>query len=63
MNLIFLKKGYPPAIIKKEERRTYLASLSKADGGDLHPFLTFVADSLINTQQLIIEELMKKQNA
>jgi Fic family protein len=60
MNMILIKKGYPPAIIKKEDRRQYLVSLSKADEGNIYPFVNFVGNSLINTQQLIIEELKKK---
>jgi Fic family protein len=59
MNMIFIKKGYPPAIIKKEDRRQYLVSLSMADEGDLCPFVTFVANSLMNTQEIIVEELNK----
>ena len=57
MNLILIKKGYPVAIIKNENRRKYLASLNQADNGDMDPFLTLMAGSLIDTMHLIIEEL------
>jgi Fic family protein len=60
MNMIFIKKGYPPAIIRKEDRRQYLVSLSEADRGDISPFVGFVANSLIATQKVIVEELKKK---
>lgn len=58
MNLILIKKAYPPAIIRCEQRRQYLASLNQADKGDIQPFLIFVAKSLINTQKIILENLL-----
>lgn len=63
MNMILIKKGYPPAIIKKEDRRQYLVSLSMADKGDMWPFVTFVANSLITTQKVIAEELSLLQKS
>jgi len=61
MNMILIKKGYPPAIIKKEDRRRYLVFLSQADRGDIIPFVVFVANSLVTTQKAIFEELKKKE--
>jgi len=57
MNLIFMKKGLPPAVIRNEQRRNYLHTLAAADKGDLSPFVCFVAESLVNTQKIILEEL------
>ena len=57
MNLILIKKGYPVAIIKNENRRKYLDSLNQADNGDMDPFLTLMAGSLIDTVHVIVEEL------
>jgi Fic family protein len=57
MNLIFMKKGLPPAVIRKEQRRNYLQTLAAGDKGDLSPFVNFVAQSLVNTQKIIMEEL------
>jgi len=54
MNIILIKKGYPPAIIKNAQRRQYLATLNQADNGNLQPFLLFVANALINTQKIIL---------
>ena len=56
MNLVFLKKQYAPAIIKTEQRRAYLEALSVADAGNLGPFTELVARSLLNTQQIILED-------
>jgi len=57
MNLILIKNAYPPAIIRMTERRLYLNTLSQADKGDLKPFYSFIANSLIKTQELILENL------
>jgi len=57
MNLILIKKGYPVAIIKNENRRKYLESLHQADKGDINPFLKFMATSLIDTENIIFQEL------
>ena len=57
MNLIFIKKRLPPAVIRNERRRLYLDTLAKADKGDLEPFVRFVGESLVSTQKVIIEAL------
>lgn len=43
LNLILMRAGYPPIVIKMEERRTYLEALEKADKGDKEPFYLFIA--------------------
>ena len=57
MNHIFMKKVLPPAVIRKEQRRNYLQTLAAGDNGDLSPFVSFVAQSLVNTQKIILEAL------
>lgn len=57
MNLILIKKGFPPAVIKNEERRVYLDTLAQADKGNLGPFVTFVGKSLIATQEAMVKDL------
>lgn len=57
MNLILIKKGYPPAIIRNEDQRKYLESLSQADRGNIQPFLELAARSLINTQKTILKDI------
>jgi len=57
MNLILIKKGYPPAIVKVEKRRAYLNALSEGDRGNLIPFVELMADSLIATQEMILDDL------
>lgn len=45
MNLLFIRCGYPPIIIKKEERAQYYKVLQIANEGDIRPFYRFIAQS------------------
>lgn len=45
-NLYLMKKGYPPIIIQKEERKKYYSALKKADHGNLSEFATFIAQAM-----------------
>lgn len=54
MNLILMRGGYPPAIIKMEKRSEYLAALSEADAGELEKFILFVGESLLESIDLYI---------
>jgi Fic family protein len=56
MNLILIEKHYAPAVIKKEQRRAYLETLGWADAGNLGPFAELVGRSLLNTQQIILQD-------
>lgn len=44
MNLILMRAGYPPIVIRTEERRRYLEALESADRGDRDPFDIFVGE-------------------
>jgi Fic family protein len=57
MNLILIEKGFPPTIIKNENRRKYIEALSEADKGNLNKFAEFVAEACIDTQQSVLEYL------
>jgi len=48
-NLLLIRLGYPPAIIRKGERARYLESLRKADGGDPGPLGEFLARAILDT--------------
>ncbi len=43
MNYHLMRSGYPPAIIKSEEKRRYLDALYEADSGKLGAFVAFIA--------------------
>ncbi|MCK4366204.1 MAG: Fic family protein [Thermoplasmatales archaeon] len=70
-NLFLMKNGYPPIVLKKEDRRQYFRVLQYADNRYLSPFSNFIAkavhesimyylSSLLEDEQLIpLKELSK----
>jgi Fic family protein len=48
LNLLLVRLGYPPAIIRKGERARYLAALRRADGGDCGLLGEFLARAVLD---------------
>jgi Fic family protein len=44
MNLILMRAGYPPTVIRPEDHAEYLKTLEKADVGDVVPYYAFMAN-------------------
>lgn len=57
MNLILIAKGFPPAIVRNENRRKYIEALTAADNGNLIAFVAFIAETCIDTQKSVLENL------
>ena len=55
MNLILMQKNYPPVVIKMDDRQNYYSLLSRADNGDLWPFIEYIIDSLKSSLQLFLK--------
>lgn len=60
MNLVLLHKGYFPAVVRVEAKRQYLQALNDADNGNLAPFVSFIADAVITTNESVLEVLEGK---
>jgi Fic family protein len=45
MNLVLLKKGFPPVVVKMDDRRNYYSLLSRADVGETWPFVEYIIES------------------
>jgi Fic family protein len=45
-NLHLMRSGYPPVVLKKEDRKKYYDNLRKADSGNLGPFANFIGKAL-----------------
>ena len=48
-NLLLIRLGYPPAIIRKGDRTRYLQNLRRADSGDPGPLGEFLARAVLDT--------------
>jgi len=61
MNIILLQAGYPLVIILKNDRKKYYDTLSLADGGNLDPFIIFIARAVERSLDLYLETIIKNQ--
>ena len=43
MNSILMRAGFPPVIIRVQQRHDYYEFLDQANKGDIRPFIRFVA--------------------
>lgn len=48
-NLLLIRIGYPPAIIRKAERTRYMTALRRADAGDHAPLAELLARAVLDT--------------
>jgi hypothetical protein len=55
MNYILMKYGFPPVIIRNEDKDNYIAVLEQADFSILEPFVTFVAQNLVRSLETMIK--------
>lgn len=54
MNFILMQFGYPPVIIKTNDKENYFAALRQADAGLLEPFIEYISRNLNNSLELMI---------
>lgn len=55
MNFILMRFGYPPAVIKVEDRPAYLRALRTADAtGDLEPFTVEIGKALVDCLNIML---------
>jgi Fic family protein len=55
MNFILMQFGYPPAIIKTGDKDNYFAALEQADAGMLEPFISYIAENVIRSLEIMIK--------
>lgn len=61
MDLILIQHGYPPAIIRKEERRRYLSSIEEAQlGGSLEKFYDLIIEAEDRTLDIYLSAATNK---
>lgn len=54
MNFILLQNGYPPVIIKTQDKANYFSVLQQADAGVLEPFLNYIGANLVTSLEIMI---------
>lgn len=54
MNFILMKYGYPPVIIRTEDKENYFFVLQQADAGIIEPFITYISQNAIRSLQIMI---------
>jgi Fic family protein len=54
MNLILMRAGYPPVVIKLQERNPYVAALRRADAGETEGIVSFIAQNLVEAESLYL---------
>ena len=54
MNFILMKAGFPPVVIKTEDKEAYLTALQMADSGMMEPFIEAIAKELIRSLELML---------
>ncbi len=47
MNYHFMKNGYPPVVIKSEDKKNYLYALQQADLGNIDEFVKYIGQQLL----------------
>ncbi|MFA5793389.1 MAG: Fic family protein [Candidatus Gracilibacteria bacterium] len=63
MNLILMKAGYPPCVIKNVNRRKYLQSLEIIDTEkNYQQFVAFICEELLSTQKTMLNVLEGKED-
>jgi fido (protein-threonine AMPylation protein) len=55
MNLVLMKYGFPPAIIKTEKKQEYFTALRQADGGDETAFVAYTGEQLLHSWELYLK--------
>jgi Fic family protein len=55
MNMLLMRAGYPPSIIKADKKEVYYTALRKADGDDLSAFVEYVGTVLVNSMNLYLK--------
>lgn len=55
MNFILMQYGYPPVIIKTEDKQNYFNMLRLADAGNLEPFVNYIAENLSHSLEIMIK--------
>ena len=54
MNLILMRAGFPPVVIKLQNREPYIAALRRADVGENEGIVSFIGQNLLDAENLYV---------
>lgn len=54
MNFILMQFGYPPVVLKTEDKENYFSALRQADAGIIEPFIEYIAKNEIDALEIMI---------
>lgn len=57
MNLLLMQKGFPPAVVLKNDRKKYYRALNKANMGNMKPFVFLMAQAIERSLGLYLEAI------
>lgn len=55
MNFILMQFGYPPVIVKTEDKENYFSALRQADAGIISAFVQYIAQNLVHSLEIMIK--------
>ncbi|TGL32358.1 Fic family protein [Leptospira koniambonensis] len=55
MNLVLMKNGFPPVVVRVEDKPNYLRALQQADSGDFEPFIDYIGQQLIKSLETMLK--------
>lgn len=55
MNFILMQFGFPPVIIKTDDKENYFSALRQADAGMIEPFIEYIAQNLNHSLEIMIK--------
>lgn len=55
MNFILMQFGFPPAIIKTEDKENYFYALRQSDIGEIEPFIDYTAQNVVCSLEIMIK--------
>ncbi len=54
MNFILMRFGFPPAVVKTEDKESYFSVLRQADAGNIEPFIDYIAKNIVRSLEIMI---------
>jgi Fic family protein len=55
MNFILMQFGFPPVIIRTEDKENYYRVLRLADADELEPFIEYIAENLVRSLEIMLK--------